>query len=106
MVAFIVVHRKLYGIELTSKDVLIAPSTYYEYKGREAGPSRLPARAQRDHGSLHLLIRYTEGMSEACIEPSFASTGNSYDNALAETVIGLYKTEITRRHDVFEIPSV
>lgn len=39
-------------------------------------------------------IRYTERLSEAGIEPSVGSGGDSYDNALAETVIGLYKTEV------------
>jgi putative transposase len=41
----------------------------------------------------YLSIRYTERLVEAGIEPSVGSTGDSYDNALAESVIGLYKTE-------------
>lgn len=41
----------------------------------------------------YLSIRYTERLAEAGIEPSVGSTGDSYDNALAESVIGLYKTE-------------
>ena len=40
--------------------------------------------------------RYTERLAEAGIEPSVGSRGDSYDNALAESVIGLYKTEVTR----------
>ena len=43
-------------------------------------------------------IRYTERLAEAGIEPSVGSVGDSYDNALAETIIGLYKTEIIRQH--------
>jgi putative transposase len=43
-------------------------------------------------------IRYTERLAEAGIEPSVGSIGDSYDNALAETIIGLYKTEVVRRH--------
>ena len=39
----------------------------------------------------------TERLAEAGIEPSVGSIGDSYDNALAETVIGLYKTEVIRR---------
>ncbi len=39
-------------------------------------------------------IRYTERLAEAGIEPSVGSVGDSYDNALAETVIGLYKAEV------------
>ena len=50
-----------------------------------------------DCGSQYLSIRYTERLAEAGIEPSVGSVGDSYDNALAESVIGLYKTEIVRR---------
>jgi putative transposase len=46
-----------------------------------------------DRGSQYLSIRYTERLAEAGIEPSVGSVGDSYDNALAESVIGLYKTE-------------
>lgn len=45
----------------------------------------------------YLAIRYTERLAEAGIEPSVGSRGDSYDNALAETVIGLYKTELIRQ---------
>jgi putative transposase len=48
-------------------------------------------------GVQYLSIRYTERLAEAGIEPSVGSRGDSYDNALAETVIGLYKTEIIRK---------
>lgn len=44
----------------------------------------------------YLAIRYTERLAQAGIEPSVGSRGDSYDNALAETVIGLYKTEVIR----------
>jgi putative transposase len=50
-----------------------------------------------DRGVQYLSIRYTERLKEAGIEPSVGSVGDSYDNALAETVIGLYKTEVIRR---------
>ena len=49
-----------------------------------------------DRGSQYLSIRYTERLAEAGIEPSVGSVGDSYDNALAESVIGLYKTEVIR----------
>jgi len=45
----------------------------------------------------YLSIRYTERLAEAGIEPSVGSVGDSYDNALAESVIGLFKTEVIRR---------
>lgn len=50
-----------------------------------------------DRGVQYLSIRYSERLAEAGIESSVGTTGNSYDNALAETVIGLYKTEVIRR---------
>src|SRR4051812_35230187 len=45
----------------------------------------------------YVSIRYTERLAAAGIEPSVGSVGDSYDNALAETVIGLFKTEVIRR---------
>ena len=50
-----------------------------------------------DRGVQYLSIRYTERLAEAGIEPSVGTVGDSYDNALAESVIGLYKTELIRR---------
>ena len=50
-----------------------------------------------DRGSQSVSIRYTERLTEAGIEPSVGSVGDSYDNALAETVIGLFKTEVIHR---------
>jgi len=47
-----------------------------------------------DRGRQYLSIRYSERLAEVGIEPSVGSVGDSYDNALAETIIGLYKTEI------------
>jgi len=47
-----------------------------------------------DHGSQYLSIRYSERLTEIGVEPSTGSVGDSYDNALAETIIGLYKTEV------------
>lgn len=47
-----------------------------------------------DRGSQYVSIKYTERLVEAGIEPSVGSVGDSYDNALAETIIGLYKTEV------------
>jgi putative transposase len=47
-----------------------------------------------DRGIQYVSISYTERLAEAGIEPSVGSVGDSYDNALAETIIGLYKTEL------------
>jgi transposase InsO family protein len=205
MVEFIDAHRGVYGVEPICRVLPIAPSTYYEEKAREADPTRLPIRAQRDEvlrGAIrrvwdenfkvygvrkmwrqlkrekdlaqgpvarctvarlmqemglwgavrgrkfkttvpdssadrpadlvkreftaagpnqlrrstntydrsnmpslrrplepgqYLSIRYTERLEEAGIAPSVGSKGDSYDNAMAETVIGLYKTELIQR---------
>ncbi len=50
-----------------------------------------------DRGSQYVSIRYTERLAEAGIEPSVGSKGDSYDNALAETINGLYKAELIYR---------
>lgn len=50
-----------------------------------------------DRGSQYLAIRYTERLGEAGIEPSVGSVGDSYDNALAETINGLFKAEVIHR---------
>lgn len=50
-----------------------------------------------DRGSQYVSIRYTERLGEAGIEPSVGSVGDSYDNALAETINGLYKAELIHR---------
>jgi putative transposase len=50
-----------------------------------------------DRGSQYLSIRYSERLAEAGMTPSVGSVGDSYDNALAETIIGLYKTEVIHR---------
>ena len=51
-----------------------------------------------DRGSQYVSIRYTERLAEAGIEPSVGSVGDSYDNALAESINGLYKAEVIHRH--------
>jgi putative transposase len=63
---------------------------------------RRPARRgglvhHSDRGSQYVGIRYTERLAEAGIEPSVGSIGDSYDNALAETINGLYKAEVIHR---------
>lgn len=51
----------------------------------------------RDRGSQYVSIRYSARLSQAGIEPSVGSVGDSYDNALAETINGLYKAELIHR---------
>ena len=63
---------------------------------RRPGPGKRLV-AHSDRGSQYTSIRYTERLAEAGIEPSVGSVGDSYDNALAETINGLYKAEVIHR---------
>jgi transposase InsO family protein len=50
-----------------------------------------------DRGSQYVSIKYTERLADAALEPSVGTVGDSYDNALAETMIGLFKAEVIHR---------
>lgn len=50
-----------------------------------------------DRGTQYVSMRYTDRLAEAGIAPSVGSCGDSYDNALAESIIGLFKTEVIQR---------
>lgn len=68
----------------------------------QAVHERRPARGMglvhhSDRGCQYLSIRYTERLAEAGIEPSVGSVGDSYDNALAKTINGLFKAEVIHR---------
>jgi putative transposase len=62
------------------------------YDRRDAGVTDLVHHS--DRGTQYLAMRYTERLAEAGIAPSVGSRGDSYDNALAESIIGLFKTEV------------
>ena len=55
-----------------------------------------------DRGSQYVSIRYTERLEQAGIKPSVGSKGDSYDNALAETINGLYKAELIHRRGAWK----
>jgi len=65
------------------------------YERREAGLTDLVHHS--DRGTQYLSMRYTDHLVDAGIEPSVGSRGDSYDNALAESIIGLFKTEVIQR---------
>jgi len=65
---------------------------YARQPGRDSGLIH-----HSDRGSQYVSIRYSERLAEAGIEPSVSSKGDSYDNALAETINGLYKAELIHR---------
>jgi transposase InsO family protein len=56
-----------------------------------------PLVHHRDRGTQYVSMRYTDRLAEVGIAPSVGSRGDAYDNALAESVIGLFKTEVIRR---------
>ncbi len=59
--------------------------------------SRRPAAVRTDRGSQYLALRYTERLAEAGGEPLVGSVGDSRDNALAETINGLFKAKVIHR---------
>jgi len=63
----------------------------------ERRPERDALIHHSDRGSQYISIKYTDRLAEAGIEPSVGSVGDSYDNALAETINGLYKAELIHR---------
>jgi putative transposase len=65
------------------------------YDRRGAGVDDLVHHS--DRGTQYLSMRYTDRLTDAGIEPSVGSRGDSYDNALAESIIGLFKTEVIQR---------
>jgi putative transposase len=65
------------------------------YDRRGAGVDDLVHHS--DRGTQYLSMRYTNRLTEAGIAPSVGSRGDSYDNALAESIIGLFKTEVIQR---------
>ena len=93
--------RFIVGWRVSARCVPTWPSTL---SNKQSGPAdrTQPTPTGRlvhhsDAGSQYLSIRYTNRLAEAGISPSVGSVGDSYDNALAESVIGLYKTELIRQ---------
>ena len=95
------VHRRLASVkQLTNRSgsrrfgtSTLGPPTGYGRSRPAAGAS---FRRPLEPGQ-YLSIRYTNRLTQTGIEPSVGSVGDSYDNALAESVIGLYKTELIRQ---------
>jgi len=65
-------------------------------------PERQALIHHSDRGSQYVSIRYSERLAEAGIEPSVGNKGDSYDNALAETINGLYKAEVIHRRSAWK----
>jgi len=70
---------------------LVLDALEYAIHARQADKGLI---CHNDHGSQYLSIRYIERLAEAGIDASVGSVGDSYDNAIDETIIGLFKTEV------------
>jgi transposase InsO family protein len=90
--------RRIVGWRATSSlrsDLALDALEQALWERQDAGTDGLVHHS--DRGAQYLSIRYTERLAEAGIAPSVGSRGDSYDNALAESVIGLFKTEVIRQ---------
>ncbi len=81
---------------------VVLTRTSYSMPSNRALHERRPVQGSglvhhSDRGSQYLALRYTERLAGAGIEPSVGSVGDSYDNALAETINGLFKAEVIHR---------
>ncbi len=99
-VAFVidVFARRIVGWKVSSSartDFVLDALEQALHARRRAGDDALIHHS--DRGVQYVSIRYTERLTEAGIEPSVGSVGDSYDNALAETINGLYKAEVIHR---------
>ncbi|WP_155616828.1 DDE-type integrase/transposase/recombinase, partial [Xanthomonas translucens] len=90
--------RRIVGWKASSSmqtDLVLDALEQALYARKPVGPDRLIHHS--DRGVQYVSIRYTERLVEAGLEPSVGSVGDSYDNALAETINGLYKAEVIHR---------
>jgi putative transposase len=99
-VAFVidVFARRIVGWRVSSSlqtDFVLDALEQAIYERRDDTPVGLVHHS--DRGTQYLSMRYTDRLADAAIAPSVGSRGDSYDNALAESVIGLFKTEVIRR---------
>ena len=86
--------RRIVGWRVTNSqrtDLALEQALY-----ERAGGPRHTLVHHGDRGSQYLSIRYTERLTQASIEQSVGSVGDSFDNVLAESIIGLYKSEVIR----------
>lgn len=99
-VAFVidVFARRIVGWRVSSTmrtDFVLEALEQALYERRPGGDAGLIHHS--DRGSQYVSIRHTERLAEAGIEPSVGSAGDAYDNAMAETINGLYKTEVINK---------
>jgi len=85
------------GTTMTTKLVLDALEQAIWTRGREGHADLAGLVHHHDHGSQYTSLALGERLAESGIRPSVGAVGSSYDNALAETINGLYKTELIKR---------
>ena len=88
-------HCRLARVEFAPHDFVLDALEQAIYDRRGDGAGDLVHHS--DRGTQYLSMRYTERLADAGIALSVGSRGDAYDNALAETIIGLFKTEVIRR---------
>ena len=89
--------RRIVGWRVATRCAPTWPWTPWRWPSGPAAASWRGWCITSDRGRQYLSIRYTERLAEAGAVPRSGSRGDSYDNALAETIIGLYKTELIHR---------
>jgi transposase InsO family protein len=88
-------HRRLAGVIDVRTDFVFDALEQALYERKPGDDGGLIHHS--DRGSQYVGIRYTERLAEAGIEPSVGSAGDAYDNALAETINGLYNAEVIHK---------
>jgi putative transposase len=97
--------RMIVGWSLSSSLRTEMPLEALEMALWQRGGRLLPELVHHsDRGCQYTSIRYTERLAEAGIAPSIGAAGDAYDNAMAESTIGLYKTELIRRQGPWKTP--
>jgi putative transposase len=98
-VAFVidVFARRIVGWRVSSSLVTDFVLDALEQAIYDRGAGAMELVHHSDRGTQYVSMRYTDRLTEAGIDPSVGSRGDSYDNALAESVIGLFKTEVIQR---------
>ena len=100
-------HRRVRATHCRLARVEFAPHGLRSILSRPSTIVAVTARATASQRPRHaVLVGYTERLADAGIALSVGSRGDAYDNALAETIIGLFKTEVIRRRGPWQLPGI
>jgi putative transposase len=89
------------GMSMTTKLVLDALEQAIWTRGRDGHVDLAGLVQHHDHGSQYTSVAHSERLAESGIKPSVGAVGSSFDNALAETINGLYKTELIKKRGLW-----